>query len=245
VSDGAIDASPPVSGASCPSASVPSTLPRAGAGARVVELEESVAAVSVSSPHAATSTGRRHNTTTTRNLESRLMPFRVTRCSAHLDAAWRAQLRLHRRWTHLDESRGKRRTTVAVAAHPGIGALPVGVALEAKKRGVKTIGLTSVEYSSQLPSAHPSGKHLYEVCDLVLDECAPVGDALVHVDELNVDMCPASGISASYINWALQAEIVEILVSQGKVPSIYISNHMPNAGKINAESWKKYEKQGY
>lgn len=32
-----------------------------------------------------------------------------------IDAAWRAQLRLHRRWTHLDHARGKRRTTVAVA----------------------------------------------------------------------------------------------------------------------------------
>jgi len=34
---------------------------------------------------------------------------------AAIDAAWRAQLRLHRRWTHLDATRAKKRTTVAVA----------------------------------------------------------------------------------------------------------------------------------
>jgi transposase len=34
---------------------------------------------------------------------------------AAIEAAWRAQLRLHRRWAHLDAARGKRRTTVAVA----------------------------------------------------------------------------------------------------------------------------------
>jgi transposase len=34
---------------------------------------------------------------------------------ATVEAAWRAQLRLHRRWAHLDGRRGKRRTTVAVA----------------------------------------------------------------------------------------------------------------------------------
>jgi transposase len=34
---------------------------------------------------------------------------------AAIDAAWRAQLRLHRRWTHLDAARSKKRTTVAVA----------------------------------------------------------------------------------------------------------------------------------
>jgi transposase len=32
-----------------------------------------------------------------------------------IDAAWRAQLRLHHRWTHLDQLRAKKRTTVAVA----------------------------------------------------------------------------------------------------------------------------------
>jgi transposase len=34
---------------------------------------------------------------------------------AAIDVAWRAQLRLHRRWSHLDAGRGKRRTTVATA----------------------------------------------------------------------------------------------------------------------------------
>ena len=34
---------------------------------------------------------------------------------AAIDAAWRAQNRLHRRWAHLDGARGKKRTTVAVA----------------------------------------------------------------------------------------------------------------------------------
>jgi transposase len=34
---------------------------------------------------------------------------------AAVDAAWRSQLRLHRRWMHLDAARAKKRTTVAVA----------------------------------------------------------------------------------------------------------------------------------
>ncbi len=34
---------------------------------------------------------------------------------AAIDAAWRAQIRLHRRWAHLDGARAKKRTTVAVA----------------------------------------------------------------------------------------------------------------------------------
>lgn len=34
---------------------------------------------------------------------------------AAIETAWRAQLRLHRRWAHLDATRAKKRTTVAVA----------------------------------------------------------------------------------------------------------------------------------
>jgi len=34
---------------------------------------------------------------------------------AAIDAAWRAQIRLHRRWSHLDAARAKKRTTVVVA----------------------------------------------------------------------------------------------------------------------------------
>jgi transposase len=34
---------------------------------------------------------------------------------AAIEAAWRAQIRLHRRWSHLDAARAKKRTTVAVA----------------------------------------------------------------------------------------------------------------------------------
>jgi transposase len=45
---------------------------------------------------------------------------------AAIDAAWRAQLRLHRRWAHLDGLRGKRRTTVAVAVARRAGLLCLG-----------------------------------------------------------------------------------------------------------------------
>lgn len=127
----------------------------------------------------------------------------------------------------------------------GINILPVEMALSARERGIKTIGLTAVEYSRALESKHPSGKRLFEVCDEVLDNCAPLGDTLVEVEQLGLGVCPASGISASYVNWALQAEIVEKLVARGKTPSIYLSNHLPAAGKHNAEAIASYEKLGY
>ncbi|MEG0944572.1 MAG: sugar isomerase domain-containing protein [Angelakisella sp.] len=128
----------------------------------------------------------------------------------------------------------------------GYNILPVELALAAKRMGVTTIAITSVTYSKELTSKHPSGKRLFEACDYVLDNCGEFGDAMVPVEELEgKKICPSSGIGASYLLWALECCIVEELVKKGIEPSIYISNHMPNASAINGNSMNNYEKYGY
>jgi len=127
----------------------------------------------------------------------------------------------------------------------GINILPVEMAILARQHGLTVIGLTSIKYSKFLKSTHRSGKKLYEVCDIVIDNCCDVGDALVYVEQLKQGICPASGIAAAYIMWALQAEVIELLLKEGKIPHIYISNHMPGADEHNTSAWLEYEKEGY
>lgn len=132
-----------------------------------------------------------------------------------------------------------------VGSVSGYNKLPIELVLAAREMGVKTIALTAVEYSEKLTSKHPSGKRLFEVADIVLDNCSNFSDTLVEVPAINRRICPSSGIGAAYIMWALQAAVVEKLVAKGLNPSVYISNHMPNAGILNDEAWKNYEKNGY
>lgn len=127
----------------------------------------------------------------------------------------------------------------------GFNNMPVELAIKAKEMGVKTIAITSTAYSSELTSKHKSGKRLFEVCDYVLDNCGIFGDAMVDVEELGKKVGPSSGIAASYLMWALQTTIVEYLISIGKEPSVYISNHLKNASVINNTTWENYEKFGY
>lgn len=127
----------------------------------------------------------------------------------------------------------------------GKNILPVEMAIKAREKGLTTIALTSVEYSGTLKSSHPSGKRLFEVCDIVLDNCGNVSDTLVPIEELKMGICPSSGIAAAYIMWALQAEIVELLLKEGKTPHVYLNNHMPGASQINNKAWTEYEKLGY
>lgn len=127
----------------------------------------------------------------------------------------------------------------------GYNVLPVEMALEARRMGITTVAITSVEYSRRLTSKHSSGKRLFEACDYLLDNCGCFGDAMVTVDGYDKKICPSTGIGAAYLLWALECCIVEELLAKGLNPSVYISNHMPDASKLNAESWANYEKAGY
>lgn len=134
---------------------------------------------------------------------------------------------------------------VMIGSVSGYNYFPVDLALKATAMGCLTVAITSLEYSSRLEGRHPSGKRLFEACDLVLDNCTNYGDTLVPVPELGQGICPASGLGASYILWALQSSIVEKLLEKGLQPSVYISNHMPNAARINGEALERYTQYGY
>lgn len=185
-----------------------------------------------------------------------LMAMRPVKVDLKVDNPTRKRVNVNRPTVYLDEIQGlpefvikksnmEAGDVLIIGSVSGKNALPVGLALKAHEMGIHTIGITAVEYSKALKSQHPSGKRLFEACDVVIDNCSNVGDTLVHVDKINKDICPSSGIAASYIIWALQCEIVEKLVSEGKDPHVYISNHMPDALKLNKMAWEEYEKYGY
>lgn len=132
-----------------------------------------------------------------------------------------------------------------ISSVSGINTVPVGLAIDARALGLTVIGLTSIPYSSSLKPENPAGKRLYEVVDIVLDHGAPYGDALVEVPGLGQKICPASGIGAAYVMWSLVASVVERLVEKGKIPSIYVSNHLPGAKRRNEAERSRFLVQGY
>jgi uncharacterized phosphosugar-binding protein len=119
----------------------------------------------------------------------------------------------------------------------------VELALQAHLHGLTVIALTALAYSSKLASEHPSGKHLYEAADLVLDNHAPYGDALLEVEGLDYPICPASGIGAATILWAVMAGIVEEMLKRGLKLTVYPSVNRPDGktlvSQVEAEAARK------
>lgn len=70
-----------------------------------------------------------------------------------------------------------------IVSNSGRNAAVVEMALKAKEEGVFTVAITSLAQSKANASLHHSGQKLYQLADVVLDNGAPDGDALMKFGE--------------------------------------------------------------
>src|SRR5438067_3715898 len=71
------------------------------------------------------------------------------------------------------------RDVLIVISTSGIREVIVEMAEGAKRRGLAVVGVLSLAHCEQARPAHPSGKKLIDVADIILDNGAPVGDSLL------------------------------------------------------------------
>ncbi len=145
----------------------------------------------------------------------------------------------------LDRSRVLSGDVLIIGSVSGKTPFPVELAIQAKERGVFTIGLTALDYSSKLQSEHESGKRLFEVVDLVIDNAAPYGDAMLSIEGVETAFCPASGIGAAVALWAVVAGIVERMVAAGSPPTLLASINRPDGMERYKQTIENYKQRGY
>ncbi|MHB8106935.1 MAG: sugar isomerase domain-containing protein [Candidatus Cryosericum sp.] len=122
---------------------------------------------------------------------------------------------------------------LVVISNSGRNAVPVEMALEAKKAGMHVIAVTNVAHSRGTPSRHVSGKHLYEVADLVLDTCGEPGDALIEIKGSPAKAGPGSTIAGAVLVDSMMVEAMELLSARGIVPGVlHSSNNADKAGAM-------------
>lgn len=107
------------------------------------------------------------------------------------------------------------RDIMVVISNSGVNCMGIEVALAAREQGVKTVALTSVSHSKANNSRHSSGKHLYEVCDDVIDNCVPAGDALVEIAGFPARVASVSTIANCIVMQTLSAQTASKLAARG------------------------------
>lgn len=125
----------------------------------------------------------------------------------------------------------------------GINSMTIDVALEAKKRNVKTIAITSDSFAKIVPkgapSRHPSGLNLFENVDVFINNHLPAGDAIVPIEGMSQCMGPTSTYCNSFTINCLMMKTAEKLINMNVVPPVWMSANMPAGDKMN----KAYEKE--
>jgi uncharacterized phosphosugar-binding protein len=127
--------------------------------------------------------------------------------------------------TLLDKEQVAQQDVAILISNSGRNNVPVEMALELKARGVKVIAITSVEQSRSSVPLHASGKRLFEIADVTIDNCVPPGDALLTIKGLHSRIGPSSTVAgATIINSIVIEAVNETLRRGGDVPVLPSAN---------------------
>ncbi|WP_129308461.1 SIS domain-containing protein [Streptomyces sp. L2] len=140
----------------------------------------------------------------------------------------------------LDTSPLRAGDALVIISLSGRNALPVEMALGARARGVKVIGVTSVVYASETTSRHSSGTFLKDHCDIVLDSKIAVGDAELTLDTIPAPFAPASTVVTSALMQAMTATAAATLADRGIEPPLLRSGNVDGGHEWNSRVMREY-----
>ncbi len=112
------------------------------------------------------------------------------------------------------------RDTALVASSSGCNIVPIEMAEEFQRRGVKVVAIISRQHSDRTPSRRADGRKLQDFADLVLDTGAPAGDAMVKIEGLETPVSPGSTIGGCLLVNTIKAEVAARLTQAGQPPKV-------------------------
>jgi uncharacterized phosphosugar-binding protein len=114
----------------------------------------------------------------------------------------------------------------------GIREVIVEMADGAHRRGLRVIGVVSREHCERAQAAHPSGKKLIDVADVILDNGAPEGDTLVSVAGVDGQTGPFSTVGGALVMNLLRCEVAQRLADRGIEPVFLPSHQFVGSGTV-------------
>ena len=128
-----------------------------------------------------------------------------------------------------------------IASNSGRNAVIVEMAYAARERGMNVIALTNLTHSQAQESRHTSGKKLYQIADVVLDNQGCLGDASIYFPEINRYVGATSTSLGALLLQAAVVSAVDILVGQNNPPEVFSSSNLDEGDEINERILATYQ----
>ncbi|MEU9133360.1 SIS domain-containing protein [Kitasatospora sp. NPDC048540] len=126
-----------------------------------------------------------------------------------------------------------------LASNSGVNGCVVELAHLAKRHGHPLIVITSAEHTARVEPKHPSGLRLRDLADVVLDNAAPYGDAVLPMAG-GGKACGISSITAALLAQQIVAEVIRRIEDGGGVPPVYLSANIPGGDEHNRALEARY-----
>ena len=131
---------------------------------------------------------------------------------------------------------------VLIASNSGRNAYPIELALEAKSRAAHVVAITSMKHTTAQSSRHSCGKNLYQIADIVIDNCGEIGDCALSIDGLDAKLCPTSSMANSFIAQCINVACAEYLIEHNVEVPIFSSLNCDGTEERNDKLFKKYKR---
>jgi uncharacterized phosphosugar-binding protein len=123
----------------------------------------------------------------------------------------------------------------------GRNAAAVEMAQGARQRGAYVIAVTSLAYSKATQPRQPGMPRLFETADLVLDDCAPVGDALIELPGQPQKVGPSSTVTGAAIVNAIVVRTAELLLERTGDMPVFMSANLDGGDEHNRRWLEHYK----
>jgi uncharacterized phosphosugar-binding protein len=131
------------------------------------------------------------------------------------------------------------RDVFLVVSSSGGNGSTVEMARLAKERGHPVVAVTSLAHSRGIMSRHPSGLRLFEVADIVIDNCSVYGDAELAISG-GLTICPTSSLTGALIAQMITTQVCARLVAAGQEVPVYVSANVPEGDEHNERVEARY-----
>ena len=119
--------------------------------------------------------------------------------------------------------------TALVISSSGCNVVPIEMAEEFQKRGVRVVAIISRAHSEASTSKRADGRKLEDFAALTLDTGAPVGDAMVSIDGLETPVAPGSTVGGCLLVNSIKAEVAARLTRAGHPPLVLTGSALVGA----------------